>query len=252
MSTPLALPVLFAPLGAIVGSFLATIAVRWPEGRSVLSGRSACDGCGRALAARDLVPLLSALAVRGRCRFCGARIDPVHWRVELACALVGLSAGLVAGDWPEALAGAAFGWLLVTLAALDWRAFWLPDRLTAALALTGVAAGAAGLAPDLHDRLIGGAAGFGSLWMVARCYRLLRGRDGMGGGDPKLFGAIGLWLGWRLLPSVLLLAGSFGLGVVLFRRLTGRAVSRDDALPLGALLAAAAYPAWLVMIGLTR
>ena len=71
---------------------------------------------------------------------------------------------------------------------------------------------------------------------------------GGGGGHPKLFGAIGLWLGWRMLPPVLLVAALVGLGVVLFRRLTGRAVARDDALPLGALLAAAAYPAWVVMV----
>ena len=99
--------------------------------------------------------------------------------------------------------------------------------------------------------LIGGAAGLASLWSIARGYRLLRGRDGMGGGDPKLFGAIGLWLGWQMLPSVLLLAGLLGLGIVLFRKLTGRPVARDDALPLGTLLAAAAYPAWLAMIDLT-
>ena len=244
-------PILLALLGAIVGSFVATLVVRWPEGCSILLGRSACDGCGRTLSARDLVPLLSALAGRGRCRTCGARIDPVHWQVELACALAGLSAGLVAVDPPQAVAGAVFGWLLVALAALDWRAFWLPDRLTALLALAGVAAGVAGFAPDLPDRLIGGAAGFGSLWVIARTYWLLRGRDGMGGGDPKLFGAIGLWIGWRMLPSVLLLAGLVGLGVVLFQHLTGRPVARDDVLPLGTLLAGAAYPAWLVMIGLS-
>ena len=238
-----------ALLGAIVGSFVATLVVRWPEGRSVLFGRSACDGCGRTLSARDLVPLLSALVSRGRCRTCGARIDPVHWQVELACALGGLSAGLVAADPAQAVAGAVFCWLLVALAGLDWRKHWLPDRLIALLALAGVTAGVAGLAPDLFDRLVAGAAGFGSLWLIARGYRLFRGRDGMGGGDPKLFGAIGLWLGWRLLPSVLLLAGLLGLGIVLFRWLTGRAVARDDALPLGTLLAAAAYSAWLVMVG---
>ncbi len=243
-------PALLALLGAVVGSFVATLVVRWPEGRSILFGRSACDGCGRTLSARDLVPLLSALASRGCCRTCGTRIYPVHWHVELACALVGLSAGLVAANPPQAAAGSVFGWLLVALAALDWRAFWLPDRLTALVALTGIAAGAAGLAPDLPNRLIGGAAGFASLWLIARGYRLLRGRDGMGGGDPKLFGAIGLWLGWRLLPSVLLLAGLLGLGIVLFGRLTGRPVARNDALPFGTLLAAAAYPAWLVMVGL--
>ncbi len=241
--------ILLTLLGAIVGSFVATLVVRWPEGRSVLLGRSCCDGCGRTLAARDLIPLLSALSSRGRCRTCGARIDPVHWQVELACAFVGLSAGLIAVDPLQASAGATFGWLLVGLAGLDRRAFWLPDRLTAALALAGLAAGAAGLGPELPDRLTGGAAGLASLWLIARGYRLLRGREGMGGGDPKLFGAIGLWLGWRVLPTVLLLAGLLGLGIVLFRRLTGRPVARGDALPLGTLLAAAAYPAWLVMIG---
>lgn len=243
----LLIPLLLALLGAIIGSFIATLVVRWPEGRSVAAGRSACDGCERTLAARDLVPLLSALASRGRCRTCGAVIDPVHWHVELACAVVGIAAGLAAPP-VEAGAGAVFGWLLVALATLDLRAFWLPDRLTATLALAGIASGSAGLAPDLSDRLIGGAAGFVSLWAIAAAYKRLRGREGMGGGDPKLFGAIGLWLGWRMLPGVLLVASLIGLGVVLVQRARGRAVAADDALPLGTLLAAAAYPAWLAMV----
>lgn len=239
-------PILLALLGAIVGSFIATLVVRWPEGRSVVAGRSACDGCGRTLRAWELVPLASALALRGRCSACGGQIDPVHGRVELACLAVGLSAGLAA-PWPQAAAGAVFGWLLVALAALDWRHFWLPDRLTAALALGGLAS--VGVAPpDLTERLIGGAAGFGSLWVIAEVYRRVRGREGMGGGDPKLFGAIGLWIGWRLLPSVLVVAGMVGLGVVLFRRWRGEAVAGDAALPFGALLAVAAYPAWLLMV----
>lgn len=239
-------PVLLALLGAIAGSFLATLVMRWPEGRSVVRGRSVCDGCGRVLSPRDLVPLLSGLAARGRCRGCGSRVDPVHGRVELACLLVGATAGLAA-PWPQAAAGAVFGWLLAALAALDLRHWWLPDRLTAALALAGVASAAAG-PPELTDRLIGGAAGFGSLLLIAAAYKRVRGREGMGGGDPKLLGAIGLWLGWRLLPATLLLASMIGLGVVLFQHLRGRAVARDQAVPFGALLAAAAYPAWIVMV----
>ena len=73
----------------------------------------------------------------------------------------------------------------------------------------------------------------------------------MGGGDPKLFGGIGLWLSWQLLPAVLLVASLLGLGVVLFAHLTGRARARTDALPFGALLAAAAYPAWLMVVATT-
>lgn len=243
-------PVLLAALGAIAGSFLATIVVRWPEGRRVSDGRSACDACGATLRAIELVPLLSALVQRGRCRRCGARIDPRHPRIELGCALIGAAAGYVAPG-PVGAAGALFGWLLLTLAALDAAALWLPDALTGTLALTGVAAGALGVAPALDERLIGGAAGFLSLWAIARTYRLVRGREGLGGGDPKLFGAIGLWLGWRLLPAVMLLAALVGLGAVLVMRLSGREVSADLKLPFGAFLAIAAYPAWLMMIGLT-
>lgn len=237
---------LLALLGAIVGSFLATVVVRWPAGRSVVAGRSVCDGCGRGLRAWELVPLVSWVAARGRCGGCGARIDPAHPAVELACLLIGASAGLAA-PWPEALAGAVFGWLLVVLAALDLRHWWLPDRLTLVLALAGLASAAVG-PPGLGERVIGGAVGFAGLWLVARGYRLLRGREGMGGGDPKLLGAIGLWLGWRMLPATLLLASLIGLGVVLFQLVRGRAVAGDQAVPFGALLAAAAYPAWIAVV----
>ncbi|KTT68937.1 prepilin peptidase [Sphingomonas endophytica] len=243
-----AVAVALGVLGAIIGSFLATIAVRWPEDRSILHGRSACDGCGRTLRARDLVPLASWVAARGRCRACGARIDARHALIELGCALIGVSAALVAPGW-AALAGAGFGWLLLVLAAMDAKDFWLPDPLVAALAIVALA-GVTVSPPALDERLIGGAGGFALLWLVAAGYRRWRGREGMGGGDPKLFGAIGLALGWRLLPPVLLVAGLVGLGWVAFQRLRGRAVAADDMLPLGTLLAIAAYPAWLVMIGM--
>ena len=233
-------------LGAVVGSFLANLAVRWTREESVMRGRSGCDGCGRTLSVAELVPLGSWLAQRGRCRGCGARIDVRHPLVEAGCALVGLSAGWAAPGW-EGAAGAVFGWLLLTLATIDATDFWLPDELTGALALAGLASGW-WFAPGLSERLIGGAGGFAALWAIAVAYRALRGREGLGGGDPKLFGAIGLWLGWRMLPAVLLLAGLIGLGVAAFQALRGRGVAADTALPLGTFLAAAAYPAWLAMV----
>jgi leader peptidase (prepilin peptidase)/N-methyltransferase len=237
-----------ALLGLIAGSFIAALVVRWPQGRSVMRGRSACDACGATVRARDLVPVLSALSLRGRCRDCGAPIDPVHRRIELAAAVIGAGAGLVAGG-PIALAGAAFGWLLLALAMLDLRHWWLPDRLTVTLAVSGLASGVVGVTPPLIERAIGGVAGFASLWLVAAGYKRLRGREGMGGGDPKLFGAIGLWLGWRLLPGVLLLASVIGLGWVLWQAARGKPLAASDAVPFGVLLALAAYPAWVAMIG---
>ena len=240
-------PLALGVAGAIVGSFVAALVIRWPQERSVMRGRSACDACGRTLSAVDLVPLLSALVLRGRCRTCRAPIDPLHWRIEAVAALVGVLAGLATASW-LAVVGAIFGWLLLALAALDATALWLPDRLTITLAIAGLATGMNGAMPPIGERLIGGGVGFIALWAIAAGYKRLRGRDGMGGGDPKLFGAIGLWLGWRMLPAVLLLASLIGLAVVLVAALRGRPMARDAALPFGALLAVAAYPAWIAMI----
>lgn len=250
MTAPLFWPLALGLLGVIIGSFLATLVLRWPEDRSVMSGRSRCDSCGAVLRAVELVPLLSAVFLRGKCRRCAAPIDPRHWQIELAALGIGAAAGLAVPGL-AAIAGAVFGWLLLALAALDIAELWLPDRLTATLALAGLATGPAGIAPPLADRLIGGLAGFGALWAIGFAYRHLRGREGLGGGDPKLLGAIGLWLGWQMLPAVLLIAALTGLGTVLFGMLTGRAARLDDRVPFGALLAIAAYPAWLLLLGTT-
>ena len=244
-------PIGLGLLGAILGSFIATLVIRWPAGRSVTRGRSHCDACGVGLAARDLVPLLSAMLARGRCRSCGAAIDPRHWQIELMAVWIGGVAGLVVPG-PIGLAGAVFGWLLLTLAALDVAAWWLPDRLTGTLALAGLASGLAGIEPVLQDRLIGGVAGFGALWLIGAGYKLVRGREGLGGGDPKLLGAIGLWVGWAMLPAVLLLAALTGLGFVAVGMVLGRRARMDDKVPFGALLAIAAYPAWLFLLGFPR
>jgi leader peptidase (prepilin peptidase)/N-methyltransferase len=241
-------PVLLGVLGAVIGSFLATLVIRWPQGRSVLRGRSHCDGCDMALTARDLIPLLSAALTRGRCRTCRAAIDPRHGQIELACLAIGVLAG-IAVPGPVGLAGAAFGWLLLTLAALDIAEFWLPDALTATLAVGGLITGLLGIEPSLVDRLIGGVGGFAVLWAIGALYRRVRHREGLGGGDPKLLGAIGLWLGWRLLPAVVFLAALTGLAVVLVALLRGRGASLGDRMPFGALLAIAAYPAWLFLLG---
>ena len=121
-------PVALGLLGAVLGSFIATLVIRWPEGRSVLKGRSHCDACDVALGPRDLVPLLSAALARGRCRSCAAVIDPRHWQIELAALGIGVLSGLAVPGY-AGLAGAIFGWLLLALAALDIAEFWLPDRI---------------------------------------------------------------------------------------------------------------------------
>lgn len=236
-----------ALLGAIFGSFIGALVVRWPDGRSVLAGRSQCDGCGRTLTPGELVPLISGLALGGKCRTCRAPIDRVQLVAEAGALGVGLASGALLPG-PAGAASALFGWLLLALALLDLRAWWLPDALTVSLALAGLAVGVAGIGPMPVDRIIGGVAGYAALQGIRLGYRALRKREGLGGGDPKLFGAIGLWVGWQLLPAVALLACLIGFGVVAFWLLTGRRARGDDRLPFGALLAAAAYPAWVAML----
>lgn len=234
-------------LGAAIGSFLATILVRWPQGRSVVAGRSACDGCGRTLEARDLVPILSWSLGRGRCRHCGGKIDRRHLVAELGSAMIGITA-ILAHPMPLALVTAVFGWWLFLLAALDVEHEWLPDRLTWPLLIAGLAAGWGGFGVPLEARAIGAVAGFASLWAIAAAYKAARGREGLGGGDPKLFAALGAWLGWAQLPLVLAGAGLIGLAVLALRRLKGQKVAADDRLPLGALMALAAWPIWIVTV----
>ncbi len=232
--------------GAIIGSYLAALLVRWPQGQSASRGRSRCDQCGRSLGARDLVPILSYFLARGRCRHCGGRIDRRHLAVEAGAALIGLTA-IFAHPIPAAVATALFGWWLFLLAALDVEHHWLPDRLTLPLIPAGLAVAWLGIGPGLESRLIGAAAGFLSLAAIAFAYRRLRGREGLGGGDPKLFAAIGAWLGWQQLPFVLLGAGLLGLAVILMMHLRGRSVAANDRLPLGTLMALAAWPIWLLI-----
>lgn len=231
-------------LGAIVGSYLATLLIRWPQGRSALGGRSGCDHCSGVLGAADLIPVVSFLISRGRCRRCGGRIDRRHVAIELAAALVGL-VSVLAHPMPLAGATMLLGWMLLILAALDAEHQWLPDALTLPLVPLGLLVAWAGLGPPLLDRAIGAAAGWLVLALLGAGYRSVRGREGLGGGDPKLLAGIGAWVGALQLPFVLLGAGLVGLVAVAAMRLRGAKVGGATRLPLGTLMALAAGPIWL-------
>lgn len=230
-------------LGAIIGSFLAALVMRWPQDET-MGGRSRCDACHAQLRWFELVPLVSYVVQRGKCRHCGAAIAAQHFAIELLCLTIGAVALAIFPGW-EGLAGAVFGWVLVALAALDLAHFWLPDRLTAALAIIGLIHAFAGVAPSLSDSLIGGVAGFATLALIAWGYERVRGRQGMGAGDPKLLGAIGVWVGWQSLPFVLIGASGVGLAAALVLRLRGHDVTGATRLPLGTLMAVAAFPIWI-------
>lgn len=234
--------------GLIFGSFIAVLTQRWPAAGSVVHGRSKCDSCGHVLAARDLVPIFSMMALKGRCRTCNGAIDMRHTWIELAgggigAVALGVHPGMVG------VTGAALGWGLLVIAILDVEHYWLPDRVTLPLAALGLLAGFID-GPPVGVRIVGALAGYAVLFATAGGYRLVTGRRGMGGGDPKLFAAIGAWLGWLPLPFVLLLAALLGLALVGLDHLRGRPVNRLARLPFGALLAVSAWPVWLTSASL--
>ncbi|GAO79811.1 MULTISPECIES: A24 family peptidase [unclassified Sphingopyxis] len=246
---PFGTGVAFAALiGLILGSFIATLVLRWPAGRSVL-GRSQCDGCGRPLGALDLVPLLSTVASHGRCRTCNAAIDPFHWRVELGAALIG-SVALAIMPGTAGWLWALFGWLLLPLALLDARHFWLPDRLNLLLGIVGLLLAGPLLETSLIDRWVGAIVCGLTLAAIAEFYRRVRLKDAMGGGDPKLVAAIGAWLGWQALPLMLLLASVGGIVWALLSQRKGDQPLSERQVPFGLYACAAAWaavPLWLLI-----
>ena len=235
-------------LGALIGSFIGAALVRMPEGRSVVRGRSACDSCGARLGVGELVPLVSFALQRGKCRRCGAQIDRWQFAAEAGGSLVGTVSALALNDAVAMIWAALLGWQLLLLGLLDLRHFWLPNRLTALLAISGLAHGlwlygaTTGL---LFEVLAGGALGFSGLTVVALAYRQLRGREGLGGGDAKLLGAIGLWIGPVGVVSTLLGGSLIALVAAVALLVAGRKIGAQTSLPLGSALALAG---WMVAL----
>lgn len=235
-------------IGLVVGCFLGLVSVRWPEGDGVVSGRSHCRACRRVLSLADLIPVVSYLRARGRCRSCAAPIPLKYPLIELAAAGVGAWAALAGSTVPEAILTALLGWQLLLIAVIDLEHLWLPDRLTLPLLVTGVVA--AGLLDHLAilDALIGAAVGLAALSLFRLVYRRWRGRDGLGDGDPILFAAGGAWVGWSGLPIVLLIASLAGLSVVLVRRIRGERLDPRDQIPFAPFLTAGVWLAWILSI----
>jgi leader peptidase (prepilin peptidase)/N-methyltransferase len=231
-------------IAPFVGSFLGVVVRRLPDGLPIAWVRSQCEWCKRELTARDLVPLISWLAARGRCRACGHPIGWFHPGIELAALAVALAAILLDGGeraWLDCL----FGWWLLALAWIDVRSWQLPDVLTLPLVILGLVVGVAFDPEQLTDRALGAALGYLSLWAIAALYRALRGREGLGLGDAKLLAASGAWLGAMALPQVILLAAISALGTAACLRLAGFGLGRHSPLPFGPFLALATWVLWL-------
>jgi len=240
-------------IGLCVGSFLNVVIHRlpkmldrgWRAQCAELSGepasdlpaynlmvpRSQCPDCGHPISALENVPVISFLFLRGRCAACHAPISARYPLVELlTCAITG-AAILRFGPTLVAVAACLLLWSLIALTFIDFDTQLLPDNITLPLAWAGLLANVAGLMPgvSLRDAVIGAIAGYLALWSVYWLFKLIRGKEGMGYGDFKLLAALGAWLGWQMLPLIVLLSSVvgalIGIGLVVFK-------GRDHQIPL--------------------
>jgi leader peptidase (prepilin peptidase)/N-methyltransferase len=273
---PAALFVAIGLLGLIAGSFLNVVAYRVPimlelmwrrqcaelESESIsipphAQGRtfnlwwppSGCPSCGAPVAPQHNVPVLSYLALRGRCASCSFKISVRYPIVELAAAVLGLIVAYRFGPTWATAAALPFTWALLALTLIDLDHKLLPDSLTlpllwAGLAIAAVPTVGAPLFTDLRSSVIGAIAGYLSLWTVYQLFKAITGKEGMGYGDFKLLAALGAWLGWQALPLVILLSAAVGTLVGLTMILVGGR-SRHVPIPFGPYLAGAGWVALL-------
>src|SRR5258706_4165758 len=173
--------------------------------------RSGCPGCGRPIKAIENVPLVSWLALRGKCAGCGMRISLRYPLVELLAGLGAAGSAWHFGFGLAALGAALFIWCSIALAFIDQATGYLPDDITLPLLLAGLLFNLAGTFAPLREAVIGAAAGYLSLWLVYWAFKLATGKEGMGYGDFKMNAAVGAILGWKLLPLVILVSAVLGL-----------------------------------------
>ena len=200
--------------------------------------RSACPSCGHRIAAHENIPVVSWLALRGKCSHCGARIPARYPVVELAGGALAVAAIWHFGPTWQGLAACGLLWTLLALAFIDADTQLLPDNLTLPLLWAGLVANLFEVFVPLAQAVVGAIAGYVSLWLVYWAYKLTRGREGMGYGDFKLLAALGAWMGWKALPAIVLLSSLVGaiIGIALIL-LQGR--DKATPLPFGPYLAAA-------------
>ncbi|MDA8534133.1 A24 family peptidase [Pseudomonadales bacterium] len=253
--------------GLLIGSFLNVVITRLPlmleqqwqqEAHFVLAlepaepasmplslsrPRSRCPNCLTQISAHHNIPVLSYLFLRGRCNHCAERISPEYPLVELAAGAATVFLIQHFGFTANAGLACLFTYALITLAMIDFRTTLLPDSITLSFLWLGILANLNDGFTDLTSAVIGAMAGYLSLWLVYWGFKLATGKDGMGFGDFKLFAMLGAWLGWQLLPIVILLSSFTGALIGLTLIALGR--SKDHPIPFGPYLAIAG---WLALI----
>ena len=253
-------------IALMVGSFLNVVIVRVPQqlqwqwhGRSeglpkppgIAGPASRCPSCQQPIRWRDNLPLISFLMLKGRCHSCNTAISGRYPLVEALCAGLSLAVVMVMGMQWSTLAALAFTWCLIALAFFDLEHFLLPDRITLPLLAIGLGVNTANGFTDLVSALIGAAAGYGALWIVFHGFRIVTGKEGMGYGDFKLLAALGAWMGWQLLPLIVLLSAGTG-AIIGITMLILTRHQRGQQIPFGPYLAGGGWLALLWGVDLNR
>lgn len=234
-------PVLAAPF---VGSFLGVIVMRLPLGSAIITSRSACPHCTRRLAPWDMVPLVSWLISKGRCRYCDAWLGMFYPAVEAAAVIPVLWAATMMSGW-LLWSTCLLGWMLLALALIDLRSLILPDALTFPLMAAGLVVTYFVNADAITAHVIGAAAGFAAFAIIGYLYRKLRGRAGLGLGDAKLLAAAGAWVSWSGLASVVLFGAAAALLATLVSAAAKRRLAPDQPIPFGPYLCLGFWIVWL-------
>ena len=209
-----------------------------PAKYNLVVPRSACPKCGHKIGALENVPVISYLALRGRCADCKT---PISLRYPVIEAISGIAAGYIAWHFGFGLAAFStivFAWALIALTVIDIDTQLLPDSITLPLLWAGLLANIPATFASLDDAVLGAIVGYLALWSVYWVFKLATGKEGMGFGDFKLLSALGAWLGWQLIPLVILLSSfvgaTVGILLIVFRR-----HGRSTPIPFGPYLAAA-------------
>lgn len=221
-----------ATLGLMVGSFLNVVIHRLPKmlelgwrqqcaelrgepagsasTYNLVAPRSACPHCGHAISASENIPVISYLLLRGKCKGCGAAISPRYPIIESISALLCGYAAWHFGFGMAAVGALLFIWALLALTAIDFDTQLLPDDITLPLLWTGLVFNLFNNYTDLHSAVLGAIFGYLTLWGVYWLFKLVTGKEGMGYGDFKLLAALGAWLGWQMLPLIILSSSLVG------------------------------------------
>ena len=259
--SPAALAAVAGLLGLCVGSFLNVVIHRLPkmmerewqaqcaelrgeapstagEPLSLARPRSRCPACGHPISALENIPLVSYLMLRGKCAGCGTGIPLRYPVVEAATGLLSAYAAWHFGPSLQAVGALLLAWALIALAAIDFDTQLLPDSITLPLLWAGLAFNLAGTYVPLEMAVLGAMAGYLALWSIYWLFKLATGKEGMGYGDFKLLAALGAWLGWQMLPAIILLSSVVGAAVGLTLIVAVRH-GRNVPIPFGPYLAAA-------------